>query len=451
MIPAGKEQHENIEELAHEYDRDELRQLDATGNPLHLNHKGERLNIGTVIDCWNSENGDKLFLAKLDTSTLRGEYTKNAILSNIYRDVSYQHVFSVACSEQEGAIYSSKRGIELSVCEKGRRPGTHIYYLVPMKQHPKTPRVLYKSASAASSDYSTACSQKSMEGGGEKPSNTSEKDVAPPASAKPSEKVDFTKFDPAEHARHTVELREKLAEREREMEKLKKQFEAADQERKAMLEERQKKQLEKQEKEKQKAMSLWEAAVTKFGNDFGEDFVKQDDRAEAIRANIEKNPSQWHDIIEVASAASDGYREQIKAQNEKLRLLDEQLREARLKGYSQRYNELSGTASPPDNFASPEKRFQPATDPSESQQNTKRAKLSVPAFVGGQQRQNTSTVPEPTQDFAPGAHPTQNTPVASGVSSASSKSTDDVLQELFGSAPRTYSQAEIRSVYGFKK
>lgn len=458
MIPPGKEEHESVEELAHEYDKRELAQLDAIGDPLHLNHKGERLRIGEVTDCWDAEDGRKLFLAELDTSTLKGEYVKNAILNNIYNDVSYQHKFKVSFDDKTREIVTEKNGIELSVCEKGRRPGTHIYYLVPKNELPKTTTTSYNGVSAASEDYHYHSLSHAMEPEQQAPSSSStpSSSSAPAEAQKPAaprERVEFDKFGPAEHARHATKLREELSEREKRILELEQRLKQTEEVKRRYEEAEKQKEEERKRKELEKTDTMWQTLRSKLAQDFGEDFLGSDEESlAAMQDRIHKDPQLAREVLEITSAASDGYRKEIENDKAKITKLEQELEKARLEGYTLRYNQLE-SAMPRDGFSDPSKRFQPASSPSETPAppaaNNKRLKVQVPQFKGSQPL---TGVDNPAEESP--AVPATGAPLLEGVSSASAAGApDDGLNDIERAAmnsttTQSYSKADMCRIYG---
>jgi len=455
MIPAGKEEHESVEELAHEYDKHELAQLNAIGDPLHLNHKGDTLRIGTVTDCYDAEDGRKLFTAEIDASSFIGMYVINAILNKIYNDVSYQHQFKLSFDDNTREVITQKNGIELSVCEKGRRPGTHIYYLVPKNAPPKTTTPSYNGVSAASENYHYHSLSRAMEAEQAPPTPTSS---SVPAEAQkpatPRERVEFEKFGPAEHARHATKLREDLSEKEKHILELERKLQQTEETMRRYEEAKKQKEEERKRKELEKTATMWQTLQSKLEQDFGQEFLGSDEeRLALMQKRIQEDPQLTRDVFEIASAASDGYRKEIETGKAKIAKLEQELEKARLEGYTLRYNQLE-SAMPRDGFSDPSKRFQPASSPSETPAPppvaNKRPKLQVPQFQSSQPLTGT---PNPTEyaEESP-AVPATGTPLLEGVSSASAAG-DDGLNDLerMAMAPttsQTYSRADMARIYG---
>lgn len=103
---------------------DEMAKIAAllVGKPLLLEHD-EKKRIGVVCHAWKGKNGSGKVLFEIDTSCDLGKKVHAAIKSRELKDVSLGHIAKLDSSTLKVV---DKKPVELSICEEGARPQTHI-------------------------------------------------------------------------------------------------------------------------------------------------------------------------------------------------------------------------------------------------------------------------------------------------------------------------------------
>jgi hypothetical protein len=106
---------------ANDFCDDNLRELDLDGLPLHYNHDGEPL--GEILRTVTGNNGN----SKLIVGRIRDSATSRRIESGELGELSLTHEFT-ARRDENGREHQTRTPLEVSVVEKGNRPGCRIIH-----------------------------------------------------------------------------------------------------------------------------------------------------------------------------------------------------------------------------------------------------------------------------------------------------------------------------------
>jgi hypothetical protein len=105
------------------YRKNEMHTLanDLEGKPVCIEHRDEH--AGTVKHAWVGENNECFAIFETNTE-YPGLLAKNLIKHDVCTDLSLGH--RVTIDREENCVID-KNAMEISICEKGARPNTHIY------------------------------------------------------------------------------------------------------------------------------------------------------------------------------------------------------------------------------------------------------------------------------------------------------------------------------------
>ena len=135
VLPNVVDEHDSLESREREFSLEEvMQQFDLTGVPVTLNHQGKWEQVGWTDGYKPGKRTDVLL--RLDPSdALTSLFAKNALFGGYYRGVSLGHNYTtkVAASRRPGALDVSKQAIEISLCSRGKRPGSDIAQFYPSK------------------------------------------------------------------------------------------------------------------------------------------------------------------------------------------------------------------------------------------------------------------------------------------------------------------------------
>ena len=150
VLPTTQEanSHEEAGDNSFHIGTDEARTLDMMDLPLRIEHS-DGLEIGRVVRSWDSADGRKWIIGKLNKDTLEGNFACRDALSStpLYTGLSLQHVYT----EYEDNT-SHKRPVEISVCKVPRRNGCEVRCVLPVIA--STKETQYKTASAITCNMS---------------------------------------------------------------------------------------------------------------------------------------------------------------------------------------------------------------------------------------------------------------------------------------------------------
>jgi hypothetical protein len=107
------------------YKQSEMGELARTlaGKPLYVEHLTDEP-VGEVKHAWVGENGECFVLFETNEDSIPGLIAKNLMTHEVCTDLSLGHTVSLAANTHE---VLKKEATEVSICEKGARPNTHIY------------------------------------------------------------------------------------------------------------------------------------------------------------------------------------------------------------------------------------------------------------------------------------------------------------------------------------
>lgn len=128
-VPYLYDEHESEQSLREEFTYDEAMQIDFRGITSELEHCGARATVGVVV---GHRPGDKIetlieLPASANAMTVLG---KNGLFFGHYNDLSLRHRWER--NPITGAV--SKKFLEVSICEEGARPGSHITQFYPSER-----------------------------------------------------------------------------------------------------------------------------------------------------------------------------------------------------------------------------------------------------------------------------------------------------------------------------
>lgn len=108
-----------------DFTTDESKSLDLNNIPIRIEHE-EGLAVGSVKRNWTDSDGKKWILGELHEDSLESRYASHGIKPSseghtLYGGLSLQHVHTTF-----GDGSTKKRGIEVSLCTKPRRPGCEV-------------------------------------------------------------------------------------------------------------------------------------------------------------------------------------------------------------------------------------------------------------------------------------------------------------------------------------
>lgn len=128
------------------FTKEESQTLNMEGVPIRMEHHPD-MTVGTVERAWNSPDGSKWILGKLDDEGFQAKFAQYAVAKNkdtghaYYEGLSLQHTHTQYASGK-----TDKQAVEVSLCVDPRRPNCRISYIdsdeVPKVE--ETEKVVYK-------------------------------------------------------------------------------------------------------------------------------------------------------------------------------------------------------------------------------------------------------------------------------------------------------------------
>lgn len=130
VIPNPKEIHSNEKEEVEEFTINEARELDLENIPLSLSHEDQIFTkVGYVNKQFEFGNQQKdLMVTGVFGTDTDSFYGITGLLRKQYKDVSLQHLMTKYVFSDNN-YHITKKPIELSLCEEGRRYGSSVYLL----------------------------------------------------------------------------------------------------------------------------------------------------------------------------------------------------------------------------------------------------------------------------------------------------------------------------------
>jgi hypothetical protein len=134
VLPPCPETLATLAENAHEFTKAESHALapQLLGLPVALNHKNDVMTVGTITDAWHAKDDSLIVMGEMGDD-MEGLFAQHAIADELYKGLSLQHTFEVLrdLRDEKGRFTNIKTPIEVSLCPKGRRPNTDIFFMVP--------------------------------------------------------------------------------------------------------------------------------------------------------------------------------------------------------------------------------------------------------------------------------------------------------------------------------
>lgn len=123
VLPSSNSPGEN--DATFDFTKNESQSLDLNNIPIRIEHE-EGLAVGVVKRNWSDSDGKKWILGEIKEDSLESRYASHAIKPSsdghtLYSGLSLQHVHTTF-----GDGSTKKRGIEVSLCTKPRRPGCEV-------------------------------------------------------------------------------------------------------------------------------------------------------------------------------------------------------------------------------------------------------------------------------------------------------------------------------------
>ena len=273
-----------------DFTREETKGMQLKGVPIRVEHE-DGLSVGEVVRDWTSQDGAKWVVGRVDNNTMESRFASHAIKPSskghtLYKGLSLQHVHT---SFSNGA--TSKRPIEVSLCQDPRRPACNI-------------RAVNKSTKKEYIVHSASRTQPTMSAPSETPSAPVENTPAPepvaetPAAAEPAQ-AEATPAAP----KTQEDLMRLVVDQESELSNTKTALEKAHEELKKLQDQWAEKERNEQLATKSKAEALSKALVESWEASLPKD-VMTDDNKKAIFALAQKFPEESVKMMEIAHKAS---------------------------------------------------------------------------------------------------------------------------------------------------
>lgn len=123
VLPSSNAPGEN--DPTFDFTKNESQTMDLNNIPIRIEHE-EGLAVGSVKRNWTDSDGKKWILGQIHENSLESRYASHGIKPSsdghtLYGGLSLQHVHTTF---EDGS--TKKRGIEVSLCTKPRRPGCEV-------------------------------------------------------------------------------------------------------------------------------------------------------------------------------------------------------------------------------------------------------------------------------------------------------------------------------------
>ena len=123
VLPSSDSPGEN--DTTFDFTKNESESMNLNNIPIRIEHE-EGLAVGSVKRNWTDSDGKKWILGEIKEDSLESRYASHAIKPSsdghtLYGGLSLQHVHTTF---EDGS--TKKRGIEVSLCTKPRRPGCEV-------------------------------------------------------------------------------------------------------------------------------------------------------------------------------------------------------------------------------------------------------------------------------------------------------------------------------------
>lgn len=114
------------------FTKKEAAELDLTNIPIRMEHH-DNMEVGRVISAWNSQDGSKWIVGKLNNSGFQSAFAQNAI-ENTGSDIPYYTGLSLQHTHTQFASGDTdKQAVEISLCCNPRRSDCRIIYVSQTK------------------------------------------------------------------------------------------------------------------------------------------------------------------------------------------------------------------------------------------------------------------------------------------------------------------------------
>ena len=276
---------------------EEASRMDLRGIPVRVEHE-DGLSVGKIVRDWTQKDGSKWVVGKLDNSNLESRYANHAIQPSsdghtLYKGLSLQHVHT---TYRNGS--TSKRGIEVSLCQEPRRPTCNIHAVNPSTKM----EYIVHAASAHNQAPMSA------------PSETS---PAPAETTPAEEPVEQTEAVNSEQPGQSSEdLMRLVVDQESELSDTKTALEKAQEELQKLKDKWQERENNERLATKSKAEALSKALVESWEASLPQDMMT-DENKKAIFALAQKFPQESVKMMEIAHKASKKYAQDVESMKAK--------------------------------------------------------------------------------------------------------------------------------------
>ena len=268
-----------------DFTHEEAASMNLTGVPIRVEHE-DGLSVGEVVRDWTKKDGSKWVVGRVNNDSMESRFASHAIQPSskghtLYKGLSLQHVHT---SFSNGT--TSKRPIEVSLCQDPRRPACNI-------------RAVNRSSKKEYIVHSASRIQSTMSA----PVESTPAPVEPTPAAEPAAETPAPAAE-AEAAPKTEEdLMRLVVDQESELTNTKTALEKAQEELKKLQEQWAEKERNEQLATKSKAEALSKALVESWEASLPKD-VMTDENKKAIFALAQKFPEESVKMMEIAHKAS---------------------------------------------------------------------------------------------------------------------------------------------------